>query len=93
MLSFEIPVQPYWTAFNNLEKYRKMESHDFDSHERQMKAVKLKCFLLQWINRVKEFPCRNNILGEIKKCLNSVFEISFEDFFQAFDYKLYKWGD
>jgi len=42
---------------------------------------------------MKDFPCRNNILGEIKKCLNSVYEICYEDFMRAFEEKLFTFGE
>jgi len=55
MHSFELIVEQLWIAFKYLDTIQNEPlPFTFESSEKKRKAVHLKCFLLKWLNAIKQ---------------------------------------
>ena len=61
VFSFEMQAENYWHAFRYLERYSSCaKSFDFDSKQKIEQSIKLKCFLLRFINKLTEISKKAN---------------------------------
>jgi Rad3-related DNA helicase len=78
--SFEIEIQQAWTAFWYLDHYSKNGGdssleESYDLRQRKKSAISVKCFLLKFINAIKNIELKNyrNALGSVQRCITNIF--------------------